>query len=389
MPISVARHSLMRQMNDIAVLTVVRQNGPTSRRRIAEILGLTKSTVTVATQRLLQKHILTEVGSVSAGPGHPERLLDINPTGGFIIGAAIDVGSYHVILFDLQARIIRQTIGYYDLSSPPEKVLESIGQDAAAFRQDIDQRRYLGFGISIPGIISTAGDVIYAPNIRWTNVPMRDFFVQLFGEPVFIVNDANAGAVGEYFFGEAQHSELLLYLSLGMGIGGGAVVEGNLMQGATGAGTEVGHMVIVENGPLCRCGRHGCFEAMASVRALTERAMRTADVRQWIELDHILTSFAAGEDWAVRAVEETLTYLKIGLANVANIYDPDMIILGGPLSHLGEFLRHEIDEAVNARGIAEGRRQIAVQTTSLGDLTSVFGAGAMVLHTAIETRVEA
>lgn len=385
MPISVARHSLMRQMNEIAVLTAVRQNGPISRRRIANILGLTKSTVTVAAQRLLNKNILMEVGSVSTGPGRPEVLLNINPAAGYIVGAEIDVGTYRILLFDLEARILREQVGAFEVDGPPSDALSTIARSVNLIRKELDRDRYWGFGLSVPGIVSPTGEVLYAPNIKWHHVPVRAFFVQLFGEPVFTMNEANAGAIGEYFFGGVQGSELLLYASLGMGIGGGIVVEGELLQGVSGAATEIGHMSIVPDGPLCRCGRRGCLETVASAQSLIARVENLGGDSFNANLDHILDAWANNDAKVIQAVDETMEYLEMGMINIANVFDPGSIVLGGPLATLGTYLRDRISTAVNQHVIGDGRH-IAVQLSALGSHASAIGAGAMVLHTAVQSR---
>lgn len=387
MPIPVAHHSLMREMNEIAVMTVVRQHAPISRRQIAEITGLTKSTVTVAVQRLFAKNILMERGTVTAGPGRPEILLGLNPNAGFLLGAAVDVANYQVLLFDLQARILDQKVMGFDPQTPAHDVLDALVQDVVLMYQHIPRDQYWGFGVSIPGIISPTGLVINAPNLKWRHVPVRDYFLNRLEAPVFVVNDAASGAVAEYYFGNAQHSDLLLYLSLGMGIGGGALIAGKLFEGVSGAGTEVGHMVIDDNGPYCRCGRRGCFEAVASLRALTERAMRIRDIWHWIDLDAIVDAFNHEEDWARQALDETLRYLEQGVTNLANIFDPDTIILGGPLSQFGPYLSDRIGSRVNRDMMSAEHRAISVRLTSFNGFTSAFGAGAMALNTAVKVRL--
>ncbi|PSR22189.1 MAG: MarR family transcriptional regulator [Sulfobacillus benefaciens] len=386
MPIPVARHSLMREMNEMAVMTVVRQHGPVSRRRIAEVTGLTKSTVTVAVQRLFSKDVLMELGSVTAGPGRPERLLGLNPDAGYLLGASIDVAGFQLLLFDLEARVLDQKRGVFDAKASPNEVLEALAQAARLLRQQISARKYWGFGVSIPGIIAPSGTVIHAPNLKWKEVEAGEYLRRQLPGPLYVVNDAAAGAIAEYYFGNALTSEFLLYLSLGMGIGGGVMMGGNLLVGIHGAGTEVGHMVIDDNGPYCRCGRQGCFEAVASLRALTERAMRTRDVRDWVGLDHIIEAFNQDEPWARQALEETLHYLQQGITNLANIFDPDTIVLGGPLSRFGEYLRAQIERRVNQDMMIAGHRSIAVRLTRFNEFTSAFGAGAMALNTAVTTR---
>ncbi len=383
MPIPVARHRLMREMNEMAVMTVVRQHGPISRRHIAEITGLTKSTVTVAVQRLFSKRILMERGAVITGPGRPEVLRVLQPDAGYLLGASIDVTGFQLLLFDVEAHVMDKHIGKFDAQMPAEEVLQTVVHAARRFRQQIAADKYWGFGVSIPGIIAPSGTVIQAPNLKWEDVEAGQYLQQQIPGPVYVVNDAAAGAIAEYYFGNALTSEFLLYLSLGMGIGGGVMMDGNLLMGVHGAGTEVGHMVIDDNGPFCRCGRQGCFEAVASLRALIERAMRARDDWGWVDLDQIIEAFSHNEPWAKQALDETLHYMQQGVINLTNIFDPDTIVLGGPLSRFGDYLRESVERQVNQEMMIASHRTIAVRLTRLHEFTSALGAGAMALNTAV------
>ncbi len=386
MPIPIARHRLMREMNEMAVMTVIRQHGPISRRHIAEITGLTKSTVTVAVQRLFSKHVLKELDSISTGPGRPERLLGLNSEAGYLLGSSIDATKCQVLLFDLQGKVLDHIAYDLKVGHAAQDTLKLVADAALVLLNKIPHEKYWGFGVSIPGIISAEGLVIHAPNLKWHDIAVGTFFNEWLPNPIYVVNDAQAGAIAEYYFGNALTSDLLLYLSLGMGIGGGVVMNGNLLIGAHGTGTEVGHMVISDNGPYCRCGRRGCFEAVASLRSLTERAMRAKDVVDWLKLDQIVSAFHNHEPWARQAVEETFYYLREGIVNLANIFDPDTIVLGGDLSRFGEDLRAQVEVPIESDIIIANNRNLTVRLTSLDDFTSALGAGAMALNTMVSAR---
>ncbi len=218
-------------------------------------------------------------------------------------------------------------------------------------RAGLDRAQIKAVGIGSPGTIdSQEGVIVYNNNLHWRNVPLGPAVQAIVGLPVFVTNDANAAALGENFAGAAKAYDASILVTLGTGVGGGIVIDRALFEGNRSAGAEIGHTVIRMGGEKCTCGRQGCFEAYASATALirqTKRAMeKNRDSLLWevsptLEAVDGKTAFAAasrGDRIAQKVVERYIDYLAEGLANMANIFRPQAIVLGGGVCAEGEAL---------------------------------------------------
>lgn len=245
-----------------------------------------------------------------------------------------------------------------------------------------------GIGMGIPGMIdSEKGFVIFAGNLDWKNFPIAYELSAMTGMKVKITNDANAAALGEARFGAGKDYTDSILVTLGTGVGGGIVIGGKLFAGRHSQGAEIGHMVIDRGGLKCTCGRRGCFEVYASATALirdTKHAMReNLDSEMWQdytpETVDGLTAFshAATDKTAAKIVDNYENYLACGLANLANIFRPDVIMLGGGISNQGDNLtkplQKKMDNELFARGLGVG---VPIVVASLGNCAGVLGAAA-------------
>lgn len=245
-----------------------------------------------------------------------------------------------------------------------------------------------GIGMGIPGMIdSEKGFVIFAGNLDWKNFPIAYELSALTGMKVKITNDANAAALGEARFGAGKDYTDSILVTLGTGVGGGIVIGGKLFAGRHSQGAEIGHMVIDRGGLKCTCGRRGCFEVYASATALirdTRHAMReNLDSEMWQdytpETADGLTAFshAATDKTAAKVVDNYENYLACGLANLANIFRPDVIMLGGGISNQGDNLtkplQKKMDSELFAQGLGVG---VPIVAASLGNRAGVLGAAA-------------
>ena len=245
-----------------------------------------------------------------------------------------------------------------------------------------------GIGMGIPGMIdSEKGFVIFAGNLDWKNFPIAYELSAMTGMKVKITNDANAAALGEARFGAGKDYTDSILVTLGTGVGGGIVIGGKLFAGRHSQGAEIGHMVIDRGGLKCTCGRRGCFEVYASATALirdTKHAMReNLDSEMWQdytpETVDGLTAFshAATDKTAAKVVDNYENYLACGLANLANIFRPDVIMLGGGISNQGDNLtkplQKKMDNELFARGLGVG---VPIVVASLGNRAGVLGAAA-------------
>ena len=257
--------------------------------------------------------------------------------------------------------------------------------DGGFSRQDVEW-----IGIGSPGSIDPKkGEIIYANNIPFSHTPMRAWIQESWDIPVYIDNDANSAALGEAYAGAARGCETAMLITLGTGIGGGVIIGRRIYSGFNGAGAELGHTVIVHEGRLCTCGRKGCWEAYASATALvdfTREAMeRDRESAMWKlagspEKADGRTSFEAakaGDPSAIAVVDMYIGYLACGLTDMVNIFQPEVLCLGGGISSQGEGLLAPVRRLVERDRYTRDNRQTELKLAQLGNDAGIIGAAVL------------
>ncbi|MGH2654633.1 MAG: ROK family glucokinase [Actinomycetota bacterium] len=269
-----------------------------------------------------------------------------------------------------------------DVSATVETVSELAAELAAAGGEAL--------GVGAAGMVDfDAGVLRYAPNLAWREIPLRDLLSERTGLPCVMDNDANVAAWGEYRFGAARGYRHVLVVTVGTGIGGGIVADGELFRGAHGFAAEIGHIIVEPDGPLCGCGNRGCWEQVASGRALDRLA------RAEVEQDPAgrIAALAAGAEASGRHVSEaarggdppaTAIFAAVGrrlgegIAGLVNILDPEVVIVGGGVAEEGAVLldpaRHAFLDAVEA---SEHRPEVPILAATLGNDAGAIGAAAL------------
>ena len=254
--------------------------------------------------------------------------------------------------------------------------------------------RLLGIGIAAAGLIDKdKGKVIFSPNLPgWNEVPLRDIIQQRFNILTYLDNDANMAALGEWCFGIKKEAANLIYITVSTGIGGGIIANGNLYTGVCGVAGEIGHMTIDVNGPKCNCGNFGCWEALASGTALAREAIKRikegadTSIIQLADgnidkIDAKLVSLAAqqGDKLAEELISQLGYYLGVGLANLVNIFNPELILIGGSVAKIGDSLLQPAINVVKERAFAASANAVEIKPALLGDDSGLLGATALVL----------
>lgn len=249
--------------------------------------------------------------------------------------------------------------------------------------------------IAAAGAIDTKlGEVTASPNLPgWHDVPLRGEMEKGTGVPTFVINDATAAALGEHCFGAGRGVRNLIYLTVSTGIGGGIIIDNRLYSGVSGSAGELGHMTIDVNGPRCPCGNIGCLEMLASGKAVAREAQRqiaqgarTAILEiaegdpQFITAQTVAAAANRGDPVALAVINKAATYLGVGLVNYVNIFNPEMIIIGGGLSKMGEMLLVPARKVVAERAFELPRSIARIVASELGDNSGVFGAVAFVVN---------
>lgn len=247
-----------------------------------------------------------------------------------------------------------------------------------------------GVGVCCPGVIDENGGVVRADNLKLVNYPLKRLIEEKLSLPVKVCNDANAAALGEAVFGAGKGYSDSVLITLGTGVGGGIVIDGKLFEGNKKAGAEIGHMVIEHGGKRCSCGRQGCFEAYCSAHALTERTKEgmKADPssKMWTNYTLDTADGRTAFEWqkcdlsAKKVVDEYLNYLACGAANIANIFRPQVIMIGGGVAAQGSNLTRPLKSLVDSQIFAADYAPVEIKCASLGNRAGAFGAAALFLN---------
>lgn len=241
--------------------------------------------------------------------------------------------------------------------------------------------------VATPGPVDPSSGIVYsAPNmVGWHDEPLEEMLEERLGMPVRLVNDANAAALGESLYGSGTGARALFYITVSTGIGGGFVLDGTVLDGVSGMAAEIGHMTIERNGPLCHCGNRGCLEALASGTSIARRfneavhagqetayrGDRPATARQVAELA------SAGDPLGVEIFGDAARAVGVGVVNILHLFNPDVVSIGGGVTHAGELLFGPIREVVGARAMARARACVRIVRADLGENAGLLGAAAV------------
>lgn len=241
-----------------------------------------------------------------------------------------------------------------------------------------------GAGMGAPGPLDVErGVVVYAPNLGWRDVPLRDLVTEALGRPVVLENDANAAAYGEAWAGAGRGARVLLLVTLGTGVGGGVVSDGRVFRGARGFAAEIGHQVIVPGGRACTCGKKGCLEAYFSGHALTEQAREHLAVGPASEAPshrELFTRYAEGDPRVAPWIGEAIDVLARGVALAGVLFDPDVIVFTGGLTRSWEVYRERLVATTLPLMHPAGPDSDGLVLTALGGDAGVIGAAGLVLR---------
>lgn len=378
------------------VLRHIHHEAPISRAQIAHDTGLNKSTVSSLVEALIDRKLIHEVGRNSTGTGRPARMLDINPRAGSIISLLFGVDFVSVALTNFSGEVFWRVDEDTDFKEEKEKILDQtivLIEQAKAFNREQNLNLF-GLGVAVPGIINLEkGELVFAPNLQWHNVPLQDFYEKETGLKVFIENDANAAAMSEHLFGIARQSDNFIFVLAGFGVGSGLFLNGALYRGNEGYAGEVGHTPIMVE-PLetqCHCGNFGCWEIYANQVSILQRVENRLKNEASIIPDLIEQSGEAltislvkqaadaGDAVALAVLKDAGVAMGVGLMTLVNILNPEMIIVGGPLSIVGEYLLPGIEQSSMRFAFPATQPDFKVMISGFKKDSSLIGAASVVV----------
>lgn len=390
-----ADQEIIGRVNKSLVLNTLRLRSPVSRAEVADLTGLNRSTVSNIVNSLIGEGLVWEQERRDSRIGRPSVDLGLRPDGGAVIGVEIGVDFISVLLTDFVAKPIWQDWIDLDLHLPQIEVLVKAEQsiDKALFQAGERRLHVLGIGVGLPGMVNiNKGELIFAPNLGWRDVPLRLMWNQRFRLPIYVDNEANLAALGEYYFGIARGVDHLVYLSSGVGLGGGVIVDGKLFRGGHGYAGEIGHIQRDPSGELCGCGRRGCWETQVGPQAVIRRVKQSlgkspgghlpsgvAQDLSNLTFPLVVNAALNGDPICRQAIEDVGRYLGLGIADLANLFNPELVVIGGSFSLARSILSPVIEKIVFSEALPPSVDAMRIAFSERGKEACVFGAVAVVL----------
>jgi glucokinase-like ROK family protein len=382
----------MRDINEVIVLNLIRHTQPISRVEITRRTGLKVSTITVITKRLIDKGLIHEQGVAPSSGGRKPRLLALRAEKACVFGIDIGVTQTTVALGDFNGSIIRQEVLRTGRRPLPflNRVVDRVERIIESEKRKVS---FEGIGISATGIIdSTSGRIIFSPNLGWQEIDIRSIFEKRLALPVYVDNDARLSAMAEVWQGNGKHTGLmnLVFVTVNEGVGTGIILNGQLFRGAGEGAGEFGHLSLDHNGPPCNCGNRGCWELYASDRATIKRfldlgrgakAARGGAGRPPASMAEVVALARGGDKAALASVEATARYLALGIANIVNSLNPEMVVIGGEVASAWPVIEPVIRETLEPKVFKRNFASVHIVPSALHYNASLVGAFLQALST--------
>lgn len=296
------------------------------------------------------------------------------------IGVDISSAETKIGLVDIHQKLLASDVMVTNASRSAEEVIGEIGQRILILleKQGIVMDQCVGAGIGVPGTVDRRDGVVrYSNNIKWTNVKLVEELGKYLPIPVKIANNADCAALGEAVAGAGREYQDMVMMKLGTGVGGGIILDGEIYQGKNIGGSEIGHMVIIEDGEPCSCGRKGCLEAYVSIAALKRDAKRA--IGEELTVKEIFDRAESGEEALKRVAENYTRRLGTGIVNIVNIFRPQLVLIGGAISTQGERLLAPLQTMVEEGCFGGVSGEIPeVEMAALGEKAGMIGAASLI-----------
>jgi glucokinase-like ROK family protein len=345
--------------------------------------------------------LLEESGVGESARGRKQVLLKLSSEHGIVVGVDFDVNRVIGLAVDLTSRVVGRSRTVLAAGAGREAILEAIRQ---TIRDVMDEAgcngdKLVGIGIGDPGLIdSRKGISIFSSTVSdWRNVPLKAILEGTFHVPVTMEGSTRSKTLCEKRFGEGREAENFLFIEYGTGIGCGLMLNGKLFRGKTESAGELGHVRVLENGPVCTCGSYGCLETVASLPALASQAVRAiregarskildmaeGDLKK-VTGEHVFEAAKHGDKLALGILDKAAEYLGIGIAAAINLFNPEMVIFDSRLGKASELMLEPAMKVIQRQALAVATRGLKLEVSKMGEEAGALGAAVLVLDQMFE-----
>lgn len=392
----------VKKHNMRAVLLTFLHSGSISRVQLAKQTNLSNTTITNLTAELIEQGIIVEKSAPSVeerrlrrGVGRPRRMLELVPNARYVVGVHIGIGMFRVALTNLHAEVTCNKMMSFPVDRPSSDVLDDIANLVRVVIEEsgVNTNSILGIGVGASGLVNNeTGMNLRAASLGWHDVPIREHLEKQLNLPVCVDNNVRAMALGEAYFGLGRGVDVLAFIYGRIGVGAGIVVNGQVFRGSGAGAGEIGHTIVQpQNGDLCRCGQHGCLETLVSEPELLREAQLIADQNpngilaaslknsDLKPIEAVFTAARQGDEPTLQMIEKQMHYLGLSLANLVNVLNPELIILGGMFAQGGDLILPKVEATMRQLAFAGLGETVHVKPTVFGWRAGVVGAASLAL----------
>ena len=380
-----------------SILDEIRQARSRSRAELVARTGLSRGIVAQRVAELIELGLVVDDELGPSTGGRPPRQMTFRADAGHVLVADLGATSIDVAVTDLDGRILGHRDEPADIAAGPEACLERVDElfaELTAATRELPGRLW-GIGIGIPGPVEFRSGRPVSPPIMpgWDDYPVRERFVARYAAPVWVDNDVNLLALGEWRAGIAVGHDNVIVVKIGTGIGAGIISNGRIHRGAQGSAGDVGHIQVVDDTSIiCRCGNVGCLEALAGGAAIgrdgevaaregrSDRLVAALDQHGRVTAADVARAASFGDPVSVALLVSAGRRVGLMLASVVNLFNPSLVVVGGGVAQSGDQLLAAIRETVYRRSLPLATRELIIQRSSLGALAGVIGASSMVVE---------
>lgn len=375
----------LTEMNRSAIVRILQQKEICTRAEIAKIMGLTQASITKLVAYLIDMRIVSEVGIVKGNGNRRSIGIRLNAEQNLVIGIKFSRHVFAIGVFDISGKDYRQQETEFSLDDDPAEVLKDMKHQVNELLKEFP--KVVAIGLAVPGpYLRKEGHIAMVTRMHsWQYVNFVEEFKDAFDKPVFIEQDANAGALAEWWFGNHNRPlNSLAYFLVGEGVGSGIVDHDRLLLGNLGIASEIGHISIDYKGPVCECGNRGCLELYCSTSAFLTRAEielpelfnKSYENRQEA-CTRVFDAARNGDIKAKKLIEEIAKYIGYGCVTLINAYDPEEIVIGDSMAAAGDLLLPTINEIVKSRILPAIGSRVKIEISKLSFDPTLYGAAAI------------
>jgi predicted NBD/HSP70 family sugar kinase len=387
--------------NKVRIIELLRERGLTSRPELAEILNINLPTISNLTKELFDERLIRCDGFGESDGGRRAELLAINPGYATAIGLELSLYGVHGVLADLGGNVLDREPGPTEVPTEPEEMVDAVmAVGEALLSRSLSDRRPVGVGLGVAGLADESGRVSrrFPHRDDWDDMPLAERLEKRLNLPALLDNDVQAAALAEKRYGTARGVHNFLYVHIGHGIACGIMVSGKLYTGATRNAGEFGHTIIDPSGPICYCGNYGCLESLASPPAILDQtlqairkgvqssvATRARGDLSTVKVDSIFQAADAGDRLATNVVTRAAEYIGWSLANLVNVFNPEMLVFGGGILVSGfKAFNEAIERTFRSRVLPILQQDTQVRLSSLGRDAAALGGASVVFEDLFE-----